>query len=237
MTWRRDQQGLEGNQEVQGMTAFLAGWLTVFVVGCLAVVSPGPNMAITLRNSLAHSRAAGTYTAAGLALGDAVHVCYCLVGIAVVISQSILLFNVVKWAGAAYLVYVGIKGVLARKRSPATGGAGGDEGEGARSVRRMGSFSAARSGFFTSLLNSKVTLFFLALFTQVISPDTPLAAKAVYGLTVVGIEFGWFALVALFVSSSPVKRRFDAVSHWVERVTGAFLIALGIRLAFSSSNG
>ena len=94
----------------------------------------------------------------------------------------------------------------------------------------MGSFSAVRSGFLTSLLNPKVTLFFLALFTQVISPETPLSAKAAYGLTVVGIEFGWFALVALFVSSAPVRRHFDAASHWAERATGAFLIALGVRL-------
>ena len=219
------------------MTTFLAGWLTVFVVGCLAVMSPGPNMAMTLKNSLAHSRRAGTYTAAGLALGDAVHVCYFLVGIAVVISQSILLFNVVKWIGAAYLVYVGVKSLLARKRSPAAEESGSDGGEADRGVRAMGPFSAARSGFFTSLLNPKVTLFFLALFTQVISPQTPLAAKAAYGLTVVAIEFGWFALVAMFVSSAPVRRRFDAVSHWVERATGAFLIALGVRLAFSRASG
>lgn len=215
------------------MTTFLAGWLTVFVVGCLAVMSPGPNMAMTLKNSLAYSRRAGAYTAAGLALGDAVHVCYCLVGIAVVISQSILLFNVVKWAGAAYLVYVGLRSLLARKRRPVEAGddAGGGPGRG------MSPLSAVRSGFLTSLLNPKVTLFFLALFTQVISPGTPLLAKAAYGLTVVGVEFGWFALVALFVSSAPVKRRFEAVSHWFERVTGAFLIALGVRLAFSRASG
>lgn len=99
-------------------------------------------------------------------LGDAVHVRYCLVGIAVVISQSILLFNGVKWVGAAYLAYAGVKSLLARKRSPATEEVGGDRSENARSVRTMGSFSAARSGFFTSLLNPKVTLFFLTLFVS-----------------------------------------------------------------------
>ncbi len=90
------------------MDPFLAGWLTVVAVGSLAVMTPGANMAMTLRNSLAHTRRAGVGTAAGLALGDAVHVGYCLVGVAVVISRSILLFNAIKWLGAAYLIYVGV---------------------------------------------------------------------------------------------------------------------------------
>lgn len=210
----------------------MVGWLTVFVVGCLAVMSPGPNMAMTLKNSLAHSRRAGTYTAVGLALGDAVHVFYCLVGIAVVISQSLLLFGVIKWAGAAYLVYVGVKSLLAKRREPSGAGAEARTGDESMSVA-----AAMRSGFFTSLFNPKVTLFFLALFTQVIQPGTPLFAKGLYGLTVVLTEFGWFALVALFVSFGPVRRRFDSAIHWVERATGVVLIALGIRLALSRSSG
>jgi threonine/homoserine/homoserine lactone efflux protein len=110
-------------------------------------------------------------------------------------------------------------------------------GEGPGGARSLwGRFPRCARVFFTSLLNPKVTLFFLALFTQVISPETPLVAKVVYGLTVVVIEFAWFAAVALFVSSAPVKRRFDAVSHWIERITGAFLIVLGVRLAFSRAN-
>lgn len=213
------------------MTTFFAGWVTVFLVGCLAVMSPGPNMAMTLKNSLAHSRGAGVRTAAGLAAGDAVHVSYCLVGIAVVISQSILLFNVIKWAGAAYLVYVGVKALRAKKTAP------DEEDDAERPAEAMGASAAIRSGFLTSLLNPKVTLFFLALFTQVIRPDTPLLAKAVYGLTVVGIEFVWFALVAILVSAEPVKQRFDAVAHWIERTTGAILIALGVKLAFSRASG
>ena len=189
-------------------------------------------MAATLKNSIAHSRRAGVRTAAGLALGDAVHVCYCLVGIAVVVSQSVVLFGLVKWAGAAYLIYVGLKSLRARRRDHP-----GEEYGAGPPAETMGALAAVRSGFLTSLLNPKVTLFFLALFTQVIRPETPLFAKAVYGLTVVGVEFGWFALVAILVSAGPVRRRFDAVSHWIERATGAVLVALGLRLAFSKAAG
>lgn len=94
--------------------------------------------------------------------------------------------------------------------------------------------AAVRSGFPTSPLNQG-TLFFLALFTRVVSAETPPLAKNVYVLTAVGVEFGWFALVAAFVTVGAVKRRFDAVAHRIGRAAGAVLVALGLRLALSSA--
>lgn len=73
----------------------LVDWLTVLAVGCLAVISPGPNLVITLRNSIGYGRHAGVCTAVGLAAGNLVHATYCLVGIGVIISRSILLFNTI----------------------------------------------------------------------------------------------------------------------------------------------
>lgn len=206
----------------------LTDWLTVVMIGCLAVISPGPNLAIVLRNSLAYSRQAGVYTAVGLAAGNLVHATYCLLGIGVLITRSILLFNTVKWLGAAYLIYIGIKSLRAKKHS-------GDF-TGMHAARTMSRLAAARTGFLTNLLNPKVTLFFLALFTQIIRPATPLSAQAVYGLTMVGIEFAWFAVVAVVLSQSVIKRHFLSVSHWIERLTGAVLIVLGLRVAFARSS-
>jgi RhtB (resistance to homoserine/threonine) family protein len=204
-------------------------WLTVLAIGCLAVMTPGPNLAITLRNSLAYTRRDGVSTAAGLALGNLLHASYCLVGIGVVISRSIVLFNAIKWAGAAYLIYIGLRSLRARPQDLGVEGAG--------PPRSLGRLVAARSGFLTNLLNPKVTLFFLALFTQVIDPATPLPARAFYGATMVLLEFGWFALVATLISRRAVKARFLSVSHWVERATGAALVALGLRLAFVPADG
>lgn len=207
----------------------LADWLSVLVVGCLAVIAPGPNLAMTLRNSLGYSRAAGVLTAVGLAAGNLVHATYCLIGIGLVISRSIVLFDAIKWLGAAYLIYIGIRSLGAKPHAD-------DSHEGGR-ASGMSRAAAVRSGFLTNLLNPKVTLFFLALFTQIIEPGTPFPARVLYGLTMVGLEFGWFAVVALIVSRRAVRRRFLRVSHWVERATGAVLIALGVRLAFARGSG
>jgi RhtB (resistance to homoserine/threonine) family protein len=215
------------------MTSFLEGWMTVFVVSTLGMISPGPNFAITIKNSLLHSRLAGMWTAVGVAVGNLVHVVFSLLGIAVIVSQSILLFNTLKWFGVAYLAYIGLKSLLAKREDV-------EEVMQSRSrhdVQEMSSSQALWVSLWVSLLNPKVTLFYLVLFTQVVEPQTPLLFRIVYGLTAAVLSFVWYALVALAVSHRAVRNRFRAVAHWVERATGAFLIAVGARLAFSRTNG
>ncbi|MBD2088724.1 LysE family transporter [Microcoleus sp. FACHB-1515] len=201
---------------------WLNEWLTIFTVSFLVISGPGPNFVMTVRNSLGHSRRAGVLTALGLAIGDLLHVAFWLIGLGVLISRSILLFNTLKWLGAAYLIYIGIQALRARPQSAE-----------AVAIDRfpISDLKAIRMGFLTSALNPKVTLFFLALFTQMIRPETPVPVQVIYGLTVASVEFGWFAIVAIVLSQSAIRRRFLAVAHWVERLMGAVLIALGLRLA------
>ena len=96
------------------MTAFLADWFTVFVVAGLAMVSPGPNYAVTLKSSLLGSRRAGLWSAVGVAAGNLLRVVLSLLRLAVIVSRSVLLFNALKWVGAAYLIYIGLRALLAR---------------------------------------------------------------------------------------------------------------------------
>jgi RhtB (resistance to homoserine/threonine) family protein len=205
---------------------FFTGWLTVFIVGCLAVMSPGPDLAMTIRNSLTYSRQAGIRTAVGLAAGNCVHATYCLLGVGVIISRSILLFNAIKWFGAIYLIYIGIKSLQAKQQDASS--------MYMRNAQIIGRLVAIRMGFLTNLLNPKATLFFLALFTQIVQPSTSLLAQAVYGLTIVWIEFTWFAFIAILISQQRIQRRFLSISHWIERTMGLVLIALGLRLAFEN---
>ncbi len=207
--------------------AFLTTWLTIILICSLVIISPGPNLVITLRNSL-HTSRAGLYTALGLAVGDLIHIGGWLIGIGVIITRSILLFNILKWIGAAYLVYIGIKALQTRKHSAL-------ETEAALKATQMNARNAFRMGLLTCLLNPKVTLFFFALFTQLIQPGTPLWMQIIYGVTVASVEFVWFATVALTVSRPLIKRQFVGISHWLERVMGAMLIGLGVRLAVSQS--
>jgi RhtB (resistance to homoserine/threonine) family protein len=216
--------------------SFAGDWATVFVVGVFAVTSPGPDMLITLRTSLVGSTRAGLFAALGIGLGLCFHTGYSLVGLAVLVSQSVPVFNALKLIGAAYLVYVGWHALRARPGSlgvdPNTEGGDTDD-----LPRRMTARIAFTAGLLTNLTNPKVTLFFLALFTQVIEPDTSAALKALYGATIIAISLTWFGLLAVVVGREAVRRRLNAVGHWIERVAGTLFIGLGLRLALARAGG
>ncbi len=201
-------------------------FMTVALVHLLAVASPGPDFAVVVRESVAQGRRAGSWTALGVGCGIFVHVAYSLLGIGLIVSQSIVLFNLFKWLAAAYLVYLGWRALRARPMS--LGAIDGANAPVARSAWR-----AFVIGFVTNGLNPKATLFFLSLFTVVISPDTPLLVQAGYGLYLAGATALWFLLVAWLFSRGRVRAGFARMGHWFDRLTGAVLIGLGARLALS----
>jgi len=201
-------------------------FFTVALIHVLAVASPGPDFAIVVRESVAHGRRAGVFTALGVGVGIFVHVAYSLLGIGLIVSQSIVLFNALKWLAAAYLLYIGIKALRAMPAAPAN--AEPSLAAGARSAR--GAFA---TGFVTNGLNPKATLFFLSLFTVVINPHTPLGIQAGYGVYLALATALWFCLVALLFSQQRVRAGFARLGHWFDRVMGVVLVGLGIKLAFT----
>ncbi|WP_278957110.1 LysE family translocator [Aquipseudomonas alcaligenes] len=205
---------------------YWAEFLTVALIHLLAVASPGPDFAIVVRESVAHGRRAGTWTALGVGTGIFVHVAYSLLGIGLIVSQSIVLFNALKWLAAAYLFYIGIKALRAKPAAPGSLEVVSDGAE--RSPR-----GAFMTGFVTNGLNPKATLFFLSLFTVVINPHTPLAVQAGYGVYLAFATAIWFCLVALLFSQRRVRAGFARMGHWFDRLMGTVLVGLGVKLAFT----
>ncbi len=198
----------------------------IVLVHLLAVASPGPDFAMVLRQSIVSGRRPAIYTSIGIGAGILVHVCYCLLGLGLVISSSLVLFNLLKLVGAAYLFYVGWHSLRARPADSA----------GIDVVRLTVPPSAAqalRIGFLTNLLNPKATLFFLSLFSLVIKPQTPLWIQLGYGVYMALATGLWFSALSLFLTRPAVQRFFRRFGHWAERLMGTVLVALGIRLALA----
>lgn len=202
-------------------------FLTIALIHLLAVASPGPDFAIVVRESVVQGRKAGLFSALGVGSGILIHVTYSLLGIGLIVSQSIVLFSIMKWLAAAYLLYIGIKALRARPADAAALQA-------AQGVPRS-SFSAFRTGFITNGLNPKATLFFLSLFAVVISPQTPLLVQMGYGAYLIAATSLWFCLVALLFSQHRVRTAFARIGHWFDRLTGAVLVGLGIKLALTQA--
>ena len=197
--------------------------IAVITITLLAVISPGPDFAMVTRNSLMLSRRAGVLTAVGIGLGVLVHVTYTLVGVGLLIQQSLWLFNTIKLVGAVWLVYLGVKMLRSR--------AGGTPVD--RRVIPLSDAAALRTGFLTSVLNPKATIFIVSLFMQVVGPETPLAVQIGYGVFISVVHMAWFSLVAVFFSS-PVLRRAMIERQWMaDRVIGVALMGLGVAVAVS----
>lgn len=197
--------------------------VAVFTV---AVASPGPDFIMAVRNSMLGSRKAGILTAVGFGLGVCVHVTYCLAGLALVISQSVILFNIMKLVGAVYLFYMGYHALKSK-------GFGADVPENDSIEAQITDWQALRSGFITNLFNPKATLFFLALFTQILSPDIAVSQKAILGATCVAITVLWFSLVSIVLTTPRVRTAFLRFSKWIDRVCGVLFVGLGLKLALT----
>nr|WP_155551593.1 LysE family transporter [Stutzerimonas degradans] len=209
----------------EGLIVYWMEFLTVALVHLLAVASPGPDFAVVVRESVTQGHRTGSWTALGVGCGIFLHVAYSLLGIGLIVSQSIVLFNLFKWLAAAYLLYLGWRALRARPQALTEVTAAGGPARSAGSAFVM--------GFVTNGLNPKATLFFLSLFTVVIDHDTPLLVQAGYGAYLAIATICWFLLVAWLFSRARVRAGFARMGHWFDRATGALLIALGARLALS----
>ncbi len=196
----------------------------IIAITILAVISPGPDFAIVCRNSVVGSRKIGFLTAVGIALGTLVHVAYSILGIGLLISQSIILFNVLKLVGAGYLIYIGIKMF---RQNPVE--------ELASKAAAISGWSALRTGFFTNATNPKTTIFFVSMFVQVIATSTPMIEQIGFGLFVTFAHLIWFSLVAIFFSSAAVQSRIMSARRWIDRVFGGLLIFFGLSLAAATA--
>lgn len=204
------------------MHEFFLNWLLLVGVFGVALASPGPDFVMAVRNSVMYSRRAGIMTAIGFGLGVSIHVAYCLGGLALIISKSIVAFTILKFIGAGYLFYVGYKALKSK-------GFNAEVGEDSKPAF-VSDWSAIKSGFITNLFNPKATMFFLALFTQVMNPNAALPIQFLYGLTCILMTMLWFSVVATVLTTPAVRKRFMKFSKWLDRACGGIFIALGIKL-------
>jgi threonine/homoserine/homoserine lactone efflux protein len=190
----------------------------------LAAISPGPDMIVVLKNAMRSSKL-GYMTALGVGLAIFIHVAYCIAGVGLIISQSIILFSVIKTLGAIYLLYIAYQLFHAKKESI------GD----IKTTDNISLFSAFHEGFMTNALNPKATLFFLSVFTQVISPDTSLMTQALYGVMMAAIVGAWFMILTTTMNFSFIKKHISWVQYYLNRVMWGFLAILGLKILFSTS--
>jgi RhtB (resistance to homoserine/threonine) family protein len=192
----------------------------------LAVASPGPDFAIVVKQSIAHGRRTAIWTSIGVGSAILFHVGYSLLGLGLLIRSSPFWFNAVRYAGAAYLGWLGIQALRAKPRANAL-----LVGETLTPAPRAS--RAFVTGFLTNALNPKATLFFVSLFVLLVSPGTPTLVRAAYGAWMSLATMAWFSFVAVLFTNPAVRLNFQRHAHWIDRLLGLVLLGFAGALLFS----
>jgi len=194
------------------------------IAGILLNLTPGPDTVYILGRSIAQGREAGIASALGISLGSIFHTCAAALGLSAILATSALAFGTIKLIGGAYLIFLGAKMILDRRKQlslPAN-------------FRRRTTLAAFRQGIVTNILNPKVALFFLAFLPQFIDPGSnmKIAAFITLGLTFVTTGTIWCLILAWFASAlSERLRTNETITQWLNRTAGALFVFLGLRLA------
>lgn len=203
----------------------LAQFFSIGLLMLFSAMLPGPDFALVTKNTILHRRQSGIFTTLGIASAVLIHVTYCMFGLAVVISNSIFIFNFIKYAGALYLIYLGLITLLSKQNKPIIVR---DEQNRKSSLSKFQSF---RQGFLCNLLNPKATIFFLALFTIIIKPETPIAWVIAFGIETVVVTIVWFTSLTLILSHPKVMKGLEKLEKYISKLVGMSLIGFGIALA------
>jgi len=204
--------------------------LALFVLsGVLLAIAPGADSLYVLTRSVTRGVSAGIWAALGIGLGCFVHIACAALGLSAILASSATAFTVVKWVGAAYLVYMGVS-MLRQRRGLAVDVSHTE-------VPRVSMAAVFWQGFLTNVLNPKVALFFLAFVPQFIEADSPTKVQAFLLLGVIFNSLGtaWNLFVAW--AASLLANRFGPTTRvglWFNRSLGALFIALGVRLGLAS---
>jgi threonine/homoserine/homoserine lactone efflux protein len=193
-------------------------------ISLLVIATPGPDTALTVRNTLLGGRRGGGFTAAGVAAGQMIWALATSAGLVALLVAYEPVFKAVKWLGAAYLVWLGAQSIWSAWRgraAPVVGGVGRSS--------RLSQAAAFRQGLLSDLGNPKMAVFFSSLLPQF--SDATFGSLASLGLAFAAMTFVWLLAYAVAISLAGDFVRRRAIWRTVETVTGVALVALGFRLA------
>lgn len=197
--------------------------ILVTIISGLGMISPGPDFFLILKNSLCYNRKLALITCFGVITAILIHMSYCVAGVAVIITATPWLFNALRYLGAIYLIWLGIKAL----RVKASSGTYISKSIGKNKISTKVAFM---QGFLCNLLNPKATLFFLAIFTQVLNAESSLADKLLVAFIIWIEAVFWWPFVVFIFQTQTVQRRYFKIQFFIDKLLGVILIILGVKV-------
>ena len=199
--------------------------ISVFAIFIPALILPGPDFVAVVRSSMSRGTMAGLLTSIGVAIGLGLYASLSLLGLSAILVEYQWLSWLVRIAGGSYLVYLGLRLLWAKPRAVSVNA----EGDSYDSNPLL-------FGFLVTLTNPKAMVLFASVFATSVTAQTPGWLLVLMIVLVMACALGWYAAVAVFMSSQPVMRRFESGQHWIERAAGVCFIAIGSRVVADARN-
>ncbi len=204
---------------------YINEFLLVVITMFFATVSPGPDFAFILKQAVTYGKKTSIYTALGIGSAVSIHIFYTIIGIGLIISKSLILFTIVKFLGAGYLIYLGYK-------SFKSSGFKIDK-EKSSEIITIGNKQAFLLGFLCNVLNPKAAFFIISIFTVTISAETPFIVQSIYGLSCILVVSSWYIFLAFVLSQDNIRVFFNKFGKWFDKTVGMILISMGIKVALT----
>lgn len=200
-------------------------FLAVTLVIILAAISPGPDFALVIKNSLQFNRKSGVLTALGMSGSLLIHSIYCILGLAIIIAHSLWLFSFIKYLGALYLIYLGIKSLRATREEKF------EVKEEITAPKPLIPSKFFLQGLLCNLLNPKAIMFIIAFFTLIVKPEMPWSVQFGYCIEITLIHFAWFTCLSTLITYRHVREKISKIEYYVIKAMGVVLIGFGARIA------
>lgn len=209
--------------------------VTVVAAHFLALISPGPDFLLVVRSALRNTRRRALGVALGIALANGVYIALCIVGVGAVLAHSLWLMTLLKILGGLFLLYVAWQAMRARKSDYAFIHAADHASAGDRASAAPSFWRELALGMFSGLSNPKNILFYLSLFSVVLTPQAGLGLSIGLGLWMAALVFVWDAAIIFVLSHRPVRQAFGKLAFYFDKLAGALLGLMGAKLLHSAA--
>jgi len=209
--------------------ALFSIFITVAIAHFLALLSPGPDFVLVVKSAINHGPKKSIGVAAGIASANALYIALCLIGVGSLLASSVMIMIVLKVAGGLFLVYLAIMALIAKKSDYQDLALSGAQ------MKMETTFAKEFfTGFMSGILNPKNLLFYLSLFTVVLTNDVSLSFKIGLGIWMTSIVFLWDLSVIYVLSRDKVRKKFSKLAYYIDKCTGVILGLIGLTIVKSA---
>jgi threonine/homoserine/homoserine lactone efflux protein len=212
------------------MENLISIFITVVIAHFLALLSPGPDFVLILKSAIKNNPKAALGVVLGITSANALYITLCLIGIGSILASSIYIMIGLKILGGLFLIYLALQALLAKKSSYAELSIKNIKTE----IVNVNFWKEFITGFMSAILNPKNLLFYLSLFTLILTKDVNLTFKIILAVWMTTVVFLWDSVIIFILSKDKIRKKFSKFSYYIDKITGAILGIIGFSIIKSA---